>query len=152
MEMLAELNQTDTLLYEYVETRLTELLQELYPDLQDRLSQFEQCLCEQSMPNKGVGNLGNLQPSKIVGWAKLLHNDNPAKVGVTINGGEEMVANAVIRREDLNHLHYTGRCGFALKLPKELHLKKGDKVDAYIINAENTPLNHSPRIYDENGQ
>ena len=29
-------------------------------------------------------------------------------------------------------------------------LKKGDKVDAYIINADNTPLNHSPKIYNEN--
>ncbi len=152
MDLLAELNQTDMLLYEYVETRFTDLLNEMYPDLQDRLSQFEESLGKQSTTAKGIGNLGKLQESKIVGWAKLLHNDNPAKVGININDGEEMVANAVIRREDLIHLHYTGRCGFALKLSQGVRLKQGDRVSAYIINADNTPLNHSPRIFGENEQ
>lgn len=147
MELLTELNQTDALLYEYVETRMMDLLNDYYPDLQDRLSQFEKSLCEHENRHQGVGNLGIFNKSRIVGWAKMLNTDNPATVCIIINDKLKYVVNAILKRDDLLNRYYTGKCGFEINLPKNRPLKKGDKISAHILNANNTPLNNSPRFY-----
>lgn len=148
MDLLHELNETDLLLYDSMNKRLTENLNELYPDAQARLLQCESLTAmEQTDVPKAVGNLGALQEKRIVGWAKLLNTDIPAEVGLIINEGEELIVYANIRREDLLHLHYAGRCGFLLKLPMGNWLKPGDKVSARILNAGGIPLQHSPKLF-----
>jgi len=148
MDLLMELNEIDMRLYEYVNQRITENLCRLYPDLQVRLTKCASIstLSEPYVP-KAVGNLGALQKRRIVGWAKLLETDIPAKIGITINDGQEFDVVADVRREDLLHLHYTGGCGFVLELPTDCWLKHGDEVSARIINAGGVPLHHSPKIF-----
>jgi hypothetical protein len=149
MEMLLDLNDLDSRLYEYIDLRFSEILHEQILDWQDQLIQYKSVLSLQPSTVTGVGNLSKLRENRIVGWAKLLRSDNPALIGITINNGEELAVLAEIRRENLLPIHYTGRCGFVLNLPSDHHLKKGDCVNARILNAGDTILRHSPRLFGE---
>ena len=148
MDLLMNLNQLDMQLYDNFNRRLTENLSEFYPDLPNRLEEFESIMTSPQVdaPN-AVGTLGVLQKRRIAGWAKLRGSDTEARVGITINGKHEFVVHANIRREDLLHQHYTGRCGFVLKLPIDCCLKYGDEVSGRIINANDIALHQSPRIF-----
>ena len=150
MDLLIDMNEIDIRLYEYVNSRLTERLNKLYPDFQERLMEYEAIITSpETVEPKAIGNLGLLQKRRIIGWGKLLNNETPAEIGITINGTKEFHVYANVRRDDLTDLHYTGNCGFVLNLPQEYWLKQGDEVNARVINASNTPLQFSPRVFYE---
>lgn len=147
LALLTELNELDRRLYEYVDARLTERLHRLCPDWETRLADLQQ-IKEQPSATVAVGNLGKLHRRRIVGWAKLVNRDAPARLKVTINAGHEYIVDATVRREGLSSLTFTGRCGFNIDLPKRFRLKPGDVVSAKVINASDHELNNSPRVFE----
>jgi hypothetical protein len=99
-----------------------------------------------------TGHLDQVRPGRVAGWAVVKEKGEPVRVSIYVNGKLVNVGLADRERPDiLKHgLHPTGKCGFAIALPPEVVLQRGDEVRARV-GTEKKDLNSSPWIYNGDG-
>ena len=96
-----------------------------------------------------IGHLDLVTPGRIAGWALVKEAAEPVKVFIYVNGKLVNVGLADRERPDVQEhgLHPTGKCGFAIPLPPDAVLRRGDEVRARV-GSEKQDLNGSPWIYN----
>ena len=100
-----------------------------------------------SRVTRGQGQIGSVEETKVIGWAKYVHSHKPGTVELYVNN--ELVATAIakdFRQGALdNNIHPTGHCGYMFDLTNS-PLKEGDIVSVKLEDEVNF-LNNSNQVF-----
>jgi len=82
---------------------------------------------------QGEGQIGSVSETKIMGWAKYIHSNEPGEVELYIN---DVLVDTVVAKDFRQGLldtkvHATGHCGYMFDLSQR-PLKNGDKVSVKL--------------------
>ncbi|WP_201633935.1 hypothetical protein [Psychrobacter immobilis] len=78
---------------------------------------------------RSIGRIGSIEETRVIGWGKLLHSEEPIEVELYVNNELVDTQKANQKRQHLvdEKIHSTGMCGFLFDL-SDKPLVKGDKV------------------------